>query len=34
MGHTLHHQSLNLDEEMLHLRGRLGEGSGWGEGER
>ncbi len=34
MGHTLHHQTLNLDEEMLHLRGRLGEGSGWGEGER
>jgi 3,4-dihydroxy 2-butanone 4-phosphate synthase/GTP cyclohydrolase II len=34
MGHTLHHQGLNLDEEMLHLRGRLGEGSGWGEGER
>jgi 3,4-dihydroxy 2-butanone 4-phosphate synthase / GTP cyclohydrolase II len=34
MGHTLHHQTLNLDEEMLHLRGPLGEGSGWGEGER
>ena len=34
MGHTLHHQTLNLDEEMLHLRGRPGEGSGWGEGEQ
>jgi 3,4-dihydroxy 2-butanone 4-phosphate synthase / GTP cyclohydrolase II len=34
MGHTLHHQGLNLDEEMLHLRGRPGEGSGWGEGEQ
>ena len=34
MGHTLHHQGLNLDEEMLHLRGRPGEGSGWGQGER
>jgi 3,4-dihydroxy 2-butanone 4-phosphate synthase / GTP cyclohydrolase II len=34
MGHMLHHQGLNLDAEMLQLRGRLGEGSGWGEGER
>ena len=33
MGHTLHHQGLNLDEEMLH-RASPGEGSGWGEGER
>jgi hypothetical protein len=34
MGHMLHHQGLNLDADMLQLRGRLGEGSGWGEGER
>jgi 3,4-dihydroxy 2-butanone 4-phosphate synthase/GTP cyclohydrolase II len=34
MGHTLHHQGTNLDEEMRHLRGRPGEGSGWGQGER
>jgi len=34
MGHALHHQGLNLDEEMRHLRGRPGEGSGWGQGER
>jgi len=34
MGHTLHHQTLNLDEEMRHLRGRPGQGSGWGQGER
>src|SRR3954471_14027207 len=34
MGHTLHHQTLNLDAEMLHLRGRPGAGSGWGEGEQ
>ena len=32
MGHTLHHQTLNLDEEMLHLR--PGAGSGWGEGDQ
>jgi 3,4-dihydroxy 2-butanone 4-phosphate synthase / GTP cyclohydrolase II len=31
MGHTLHHQGLNLDAEML-LRSRLG--SGWGEGDQ
>jgi 3,4-dihydroxy 2-butanone 4-phosphate synthase/GTP cyclohydrolase II len=31
MGHTLHHQGLNLDEEMLHEQ-RPGGGSGWGEG--
>ena len=30
MGHTLHHQGLNLDEEMLHLR--PSEGSGVGRG--
>src|SRR6266513_1694510 len=34
MGHTLHHQGLNLDEEMLHTRAHPGKGSGWGEGER
>jgi hypothetical protein len=35
MGHTLHHQGSNLDEEMLHKeRGRPGRGSGWGEGWR
>ncbi len=34
MGHTLHHQGLNLDEEMRHLRERPGHGSGWGQGER
>ena len=34
MGHTLHHQGLNLDEEMLHGRAHPGKGSGWGEGER
>jgi 3,4-dihydroxy 2-butanone 4-phosphate synthase/GTP cyclohydrolase II len=34
MGHTLHHQGLNLDEEMLHRRDHPGKGSGWGEGER
>ncbi len=34
MGHTLHHQGTNLDEEMLHERGRPGRGSGWGEGWR
>jgi 3,4-dihydroxy 2-butanone 4-phosphate synthase / GTP cyclohydrolase II len=33
MGHMLHHQGLNLDADMLQLRGRLGKGSGWGEGE-
>jgi 3,4-dihydroxy 2-butanone 4-phosphate synthase/GTP cyclohydrolase II len=34
MGHMLHHQALNLDEEMLHEHGRPGRGSGWGEGWR
>src|SRR5690349_6314389 len=34
MGHMLHHQGLNLDEEMRHLRERPGHGSGWGQGER
>jgi len=34
MGHALHHQGLNLDEEMLHSREHPGKGSGWGEGER
>jgi hypothetical protein len=34
MGHTLHHQGTNLDEQMLHERGRPGRGSGWGEGWR
>ena len=34
MGHTLHHQGLNLDEEMRHLRESPGQGSGWGQGER
>jgi 3,4-dihydroxy 2-butanone 4-phosphate synthase/GTP cyclohydrolase II len=34
MGHTLHHQGLNLDEEMRHLRENPGQGSGWGQGER
>ena len=34
MGHMLHHQGLNLEADMLQLRGRPGEGSGWGEGER
>jgi 3,4-dihydroxy 2-butanone 4-phosphate synthase/GTP cyclohydrolase II len=34
MGHTLHHQGTNLDEEMLHTRERPGRGSGWGEGWR
>jgi hypothetical protein len=29
MGHALHHQGLNLDEEMMH-RTRLGEGEGDG----
>jgi 3,4-dihydroxy 2-butanone 4-phosphate synthase/GTP cyclohydrolase II len=33
MGHTLHHQGLNLDEEMRHVRERPGQGSGWGQGE-
>jgi 3,4-dihydroxy 2-butanone 4-phosphate synthase/GTP cyclohydrolase II len=31
MGHALHHQGLNLDEEMMH-RTRLGEGQGEGDG--
>ncbi|HEX7298725.1 MAG TPA: bifunctional 3,4-dihydroxy-2-butanone-4-phosphate synthase/GTP cyclohydrolase II [Solirubrobacteraceae bacterium] len=30
MGHTLHHQGTNLDEEMLHERERKGGGSGEG----
>jgi 3,4-dihydroxy 2-butanone 4-phosphate synthase/GTP cyclohydrolase II len=34
MGHTLHHQGTNLDEEMLHERAKPGQGSGWGQGER
>jgi 3,4-dihydroxy 2-butanone 4-phosphate synthase/GTP cyclohydrolase II len=34
MGHTLHHQGTNLDQEMLHARERPGRGSGWGEGWR
>ncbi|HEX6742616.1 MAG TPA: bifunctional 3,4-dihydroxy-2-butanone-4-phosphate synthase/GTP cyclohydrolase II [Solirubrobacteraceae bacterium] len=34
MGHMLHHQGLNLDEEMRHLRELPGHGSGWGQGER
>jgi 3,4-dihydroxy 2-butanone 4-phosphate synthase/GTP cyclohydrolase II len=34
MGHMLHHQGLNLDEEMRHLREHPGHGSGWGQGER
>jgi 3,4-dihydroxy 2-butanone 4-phosphate synthase/GTP cyclohydrolase II len=34
MGHMLHHQGLNLDEEMRHLREHPGQGSGWGQGER
>src|ERR671936_2893481 len=35
MGHTLHHQGSNLDEEMLQReRSRPGRGSGWGEGWR
>ncbi|MEA2256422.1 MAG: 3,4-dihydroxy 2-butanone 4-phosphate synthase / cyclohydrolase [Solirubrobacteraceae bacterium] len=33
MGHALHHQGLNLDEEMRH-RERLGEEEGWEESER
>lgn len=33
MGHTLHHQGTNLDEEMLHEH-RPESGSGWGEGRR
>jgi 3,4-dihydroxy 2-butanone 4-phosphate synthase / GTP cyclohydrolase II len=34
MGHTLHHQGTNLDEEMMHSNTSPGTGSGWGEGER
>jgi 3,4-dihydroxy 2-butanone 4-phosphate synthase/GTP cyclohydrolase II len=34
MGHILHHQGLNLDEEMRHLRERPGHGSGWGQSEQ
>jgi len=34
MGHMLHHQGTNLDQEMLHTRERPGRGSGWGEGWR
>jgi 3,4-dihydroxy 2-butanone 4-phosphate synthase/GTP cyclohydrolase II len=34
MGHALHHQGTNLDEEMLHGQDRLGWESGWGQGWR
>jgi 3,4-dihydroxy 2-butanone 4-phosphate synthase/GTP cyclohydrolase II len=34
MGHTLHHQGTNLDEEMLHERERKGRAKGSGEGRR
>jgi 3,4-dihydroxy 2-butanone 4-phosphate synthase/GTP cyclohydrolase II len=34
MGHALHHQGTNLDEEMLHGHDRLGWESGWGQGWR